>query len=155
MQEKSVYAPTKKTTLPGPILNRWHRRLAAHRIARHLKALANGDPADPATWRDVAARLGIGFSPFNKIRGFAGRLVYVSAYDRWIIEYNEAFSPYRQSCILVHELAHWLQRTMTAEALCDEPVVYYYSGSVDDERHEIARVVEGLVVGLWCYFATR
>lgn len=132
----------------GPILTETHKILAAQRIALDLRLRTLGqDRTSPATWLAVAAALKINTAPYpGYITASRGRLLYASAKDKWIIEYNTGFSATKQAEAIVHELAHWYQREKTAEWLCDEPVVYWYEGRPDDEQHKIARRVEELVV---------
>ncbi|MES2464222.1 MAG: hypothetical protein V4671_26970 [Armatimonadota bacterium] len=123
-------------------------RLAAQRVAHRLKLLTIGkDREDPKTWRDVAERLVIGVAGFDDHRAMHGCLTFIEAHDRWVIELNTFLKPRMQARILIHELAHYLLRTMLGIWLCDDQTVYHYDGRVDDMRHRIARRVERLVLG--------
>jgi hypothetical protein len=133
--------------LPGPILDLEMRSRAVQAVAADLtREAGRGKLHRPATWLRVAKNLGIGTSPYYAAGESAGRLLYSAVGDSWIITYNVARRPIAQAGTLVHELAHWYWREAPGEWLCGEPVVYYYEGPVEDERHRLARDVEKLLV---------
>lgn len=138
---------TRASTLPGPILNRFYRRLAVRRVIRRLLDLAHGrDRYDPQTWQAVADILGVAIADYKNFRAGTGKLVYQSYFQTWVIELNTAFSPYRQACILVHELAHYFFRTMDPCELTGEPIIYHYAGPVGCARHDLSREVENQIM---------
>ena len=133
------------TDLPGPVLNARLRSLAARRISAELRRLADGaDPRDPATWLCVARRLGITILEADGA-GY-GAIVYVPAYDTWVLVVAPSLPPERAARVLVHEMAHYLEREKCGEWITGGETAYHYAGPADDFHHEIAMRVEKLVV---------
>lgn len=140
--------------LPPPHFNLRLRTLAVRRICRELRRLAAGaDPRDPATWERVAASLGIALCHHdNPDTPSPGVLVYVESLDRWVIALRERIRPALMARVLVHELAHFLERERNGEWVCGEEPVFCYDGgtgrgTAEGERHEIARRVEERLSG--------
>jgi hypothetical protein len=133
--------------LPGPTLSLEHRAQAVQAVAEDLKTRAGrGKLTRPETWVRVARDHGIACVPYALPGQSAGRLIYEHLTDSWIIAYNIARRPIGQAGTLVHELAHYYWREAPGEWLCGQPIVYYYEGPVEDERHRLARDVEQLLV---------
>lgn len=154
-------APERATwtnNLPGPLLTEDLRRQSVDAIIVDLVLRAASRPiTDPATWMSVAADLGILVHPFtSETRESLGCLTYLRRQDQWVIEINAWFSRLRQARVLVHEMAHWYQRSSEPAWLCGHPghggavpdIVYHYAGPVSDARHQIARTVERRLFGL-------
>lgn len=143
-------APDLLRWLPGPIVTPEQRALAVRRTALDLRhRAARRRLHHPETWVSVAQDLGIRVEAFYQPGGGRGRLLYDADLDCWMIHYNIAYSRLQQAQTLVHELAHYYFHQARGEWLCDEPVVYYYEGSVIEEHHKLARDVEPLVVEAW------
>ena len=138
--------------LPGPLVTVEHKAKAVSRVARRLKQLAGSRRLHaPETWKSVATGIdqGIVVAPFFQPGGSRGRLAFDEERDTWVIHLNIAYSHIQQASALVHELAHYFFHQARGEWLCDERVVYFYEGRVDEEHHKLARDVERLVVQVW------
>ena len=105
----------------------------------------------PETWKSVAAGIdqGIAVASYFDPGGSRARLAYDEETDGWVIHLNLAYSHIQQASALVHELAHYFFHQARGEWLCDEPVVYYYEGRVDEEHHKLAQDVERMIVQQW------
>jgi hypothetical protein len=146
----SSISPELFPWLPGPLVTVEHKAKATSRVARRLKKLAAGRRLyTPETWKSVAAGMGIAIAPYFDSGGSRARLAYDEETDGWIIHLNLAYSHIQQASALVHELAHYFFHQARGEWLCDEPVVYYYEGRVDEEHHKLARDVERMIVQQW------
>jgi hypothetical protein len=136
--------------LPGPLVTVEHKAKATSRVIRYLRKRAGSRrPHVPETWKSVATEMGLRVVPEFKPGESRGYLGYDPESDTWMIYLNEAYSRIQQAAVLVHELAHFLFREEDGNWLCDEPVVYYYEGSVDEEHHKLSRDVDQTIVQIW------
>jgi hypothetical protein len=119
-------------------------RLIAARLERCALELGASDLASPATWQQVADRLGVRYHTWYSPGGDRGECAWHPLFG-CAIAINEAYPPREQAAAYVHELAHaavfeWIPPQLTGAA-----DVYRYDDDPGCVRHQVARRVEELV----------
>ena len=139
-------APVKTVTTRLPRLSNRTKQEAAGLIAEKLLRLAEGGSDDPATWRQVAERVGCRAITYHAPGCGRGEYAATGVEGTGIIAVNTAYSPTDQVRAWIHEIAHHELRVWIPPQLADAADVYRYADNPRDARHQIARLVERLVV---------
>lgn len=125
------------------------KREVAHIIAEKLRHDADGGVlTDPDTWEALALNRGIGLDLYADIMAGPGEYMPPNEPDGpAMIAINHAFSREVQGRAWVHEFAHDELHRWIPPQLDDAADLYCYSGDLDEERHDIARRVELILLG--------
>lgn len=142
--------PSPKIDLSGCVSDATKHEAAVF-VANRLRRIADGDPADPETWENVARLYGITIRKFTRRDEPRGcglpRMWDDAGLVGGVIAVNATLPPGEQAAVWIHELSHlliaaWLPTQLASRA---DAVSYYY----DDREgvcHEIARRVERLLL---------
>jgi hypothetical protein len=131
-----------------PSLSERAKEEAAAMIAAKLLQMVDGRIEDTAAWRRVAETLGCRVHAYDVPGGAYGEYVPTEAERIGIIAYNTAYDDVTQCRVLVHEIAHHELHQWIPPQLAFAADVCSYSDHPDDVHHQIARMVERIVLGL-------
>ncbi len=131
------------------ILSEHTKEEAACIVADRLRRHAEGPLNEPATWRRVAAKYPVEFVEFH--RNGSGRGEFASTEETGsnymgVIAINTAYPSEEVARAWIHELAHCDLHIWTPPQLRGGADLQRYEGHTRSIKHEIARLVEGLVL---------
>ncbi len=146
MSETTLSAAIEPNS-PLPTLSEETKEEAARVIAGNLRRVAEGDHFTRATWEAVAQKRGCRVSFFHLPAAGQGEYGPANAERAAVIFINTAYTEREQCAALVHELGHHELHIWLPPQLNECADTYCYRGDPQDIRHQIARIVEALVLG--------